>query len=132
MRYSLLILFILLSGCDDKILTPVGQEYLLTKPDFPLEISLGFNPDGRFYGKAINDYWGQYHLYDHVISFSGITNTMKTDILPRMKAEREFFDALTNGHSFEIKKEGLKIFYDENGILEFKIKKESVPTPLSH
>ncbi len=132
MRFLFLTLLAVLMGCKEKPLTPVGQEYLLTSGEVPMEITLGFNPDGRFYGKAVNEYWGQYHIYDNVISFSGITSTMKSDILPRMKAERKYFDSLTNGHTFEMKEEGLKIFFDEAGVLEFKLKTESEPTPLWH
>ena len=95
-------------------------------------ITLGFNPDGRFYGKAVNEYWGQYHIRDNIISFSGVTNTMKAGTKPQMQAERKFFDSLTNGHSFEITEDNLKIFFDETGVLEFQVKKESDFTPLLH
>ena len=112
------ILFVLLAGCKEKELTPVGQEYRLADSEIP--ITLGFNPDGRFYGKAINDYWGQYHIYNNVISFSSITSTMKSGTKPQMRLERLYFDNLTNGHSFEIKEKELKIFFDEKGVLIFK------------
>ena len=88
MRYLFLILFILLIGCKEKDLTPIGQEYLLIDATVPVQITLGFNPDGRFYGKAVNNYWGQYHIRENVISFSGITSTMKMGTKPQMKAER--------------------------------------------
>ena len=131
MRYLFLTLFILLVGCKEKELTPVGQEYLLVGKT-PMIITLGFNPDGRFYGKAVNEYWGQYHIRDNIISFSGVTNTMKAGTKPQMQAERKFFDSLTNGHSFEITEDNLKIFFDETGVLEFQVKKESDFTPLLH
>ena len=120
MRYFFLMFFILFTGCKEKELTPVGREYQLMA-DSPLTVTLGFNPDGRFYGKALNNYWGQYHIRDNIISFSGITNTMKAGTLPQMQAEKKYFDALTNGHSFEIKEDELKIFFDENGILIFQL-----------
>ena len=132
MRFLLLFLSVILMGCKEKPATPVGQEYVLMNSEIPVEITLGFNPDGRFYGKAVNKYWGQYHIHNNVISFSGITHTMKSDTLPRMQAERKYFDSLTNGHSFEIKEDNLKIFFDEKGVLEFKIKTESEAIPLWH
>ena len=119
MRYLFLIVFILLTGCKEKTLTPIGQEYQLVESVIP--ITLGFNPDGRFYGKAINNYWGQYHIRENVISFSGITSTMNMGTLPQMRAEKAYFDSLTNGHTFEIKENELKIFFDEKGILEFRL-----------
>ena len=119
MRYLFLILLAGLMACKEKPLTPVGQEYSLMNSEIP--ITLGFNPDGRFYGKAINSYWGQYHIHDNIISFSGITNTMKPGAKPQMQAERDYFEHLTNGHTFEIKEESLKIFFDESGVLEFKL-----------
>ena len=94
--------------------------------DTPVNITLGFNPDGRFYGKAVNNYWGQYHIHNNTISFSGITNTMKSDTLPRMQAERKYFDSLTNGHTFEINKNKLKIFFDESGVLLFNLNTDEV------
>lgn len=126
MRYILFILLALLTGCKEKPVSPIGQEYVLVDAKVPMSITLGFNPDGRFYGKAVNEYWGQYHIYNNVISFSGITSTMKSDILPRMKAERKYFDSLTNGHNFEIKEENLKIFFDEAGVLSFKLNPNQV------
>ena len=124
MKYLFLILLAGLVGCKEKPVTPVGQEYLLVDSKIP--ITLGFNPDGRFYGKAINNYWGQYHIYGHTISFSGITNTMKSGTKPQMQAERAYFENLTNGHTFEIKEESLKIFFDEAGILEFQLNSNQV------
>ena len=124
MRYLFLILLAGLMGCKEKELTPVGLEYLLQNSERP--ITLGFNPDGRFYGKAVNDYWGQYHIRENIISFSGITNTMKSGTKPQMQAERDYFEHLTNGHTFEIKEESLKIFFDETGVLEFKLNSNQV------
>ena len=114
----------MLLGCKEKPLTPVGQEYSWVDSKIP--ITLGFNPDGRFYGKALNNYWGQYHIHDNVISFSGITSTMKSGTLPQMKREKIYFDSLTNGHTFEIKENELKIFFDEKGVLEFKLNTNEV------
>ena len=45
---------------------------------------------------------------------------MNTGTLPQMKTEQTYFDSLTNGHSFEIKKGELKNFFNENGVLIFK------------
>ena len=119
MRYLFLIFLTFLVGCKEKELTPVGHEYQLAGSKVPV-ITLGFNPDGRFYGKALNNYWGQYHIYGNTISFSAITNTMKSGTKPQMNAERTYFDRLTNGHSFEIKEQELKIFFDEKGVLIFE------------
>ena len=113
-----ILLFLLLVGCQEKELTPVGQEYQLIDSEIP--ITLGFNSDGRFYGKALNEYWGQYHIRENIISFSGISSTMKAGTLPQMRMEKAYFNNLTNGHSFEIKEGELKIFFDESGTLVFK------------
>ena len=118
--YYILCLAFFLIGCKEKELIPIGREYQLIS-DSPMFISLGFNPDGRFYGKALNEYWGQYHIHNNVISFSGITSTMNSGTLPQMRTERHYFDSLTTGHSFKIKEEELKIFFDETGVLEFKL-----------
>ena len=120
MRCLFFILFVLFAGCQEKEASPVGREYLLVDADTRMPITLGFNPDGRFYGKAVNEYWGQYHIHDNIISFSGITHTMKSDIFPKMRAERLYFEHLTNGHSFEMENRAFKIFFDETGVLEFQ------------
>ena len=119
-------------GCQEKNPTPVGQEFQLVDSEVPMSVTLGFNPDGRFYGKAVNNYWGKYHIYNNTISFSGVTSTMKSGSRPQMRAEKIYFEHLTNGHTFEIKEENLKIFFDEKGVLEFKLKKESDTIPQWH
>ena len=118
MKLFVLLFLFLFIGCQEQELTPVGQEYHLTNSEIP--ITLGFNPDGRFYGTALNEYWGQYHIRENIISFSGVSSTMKTGTVPQMKSEKAYFNNLTNGHSFEIKEGELKIFFDEAGVLIFK------------
>ena len=118
MRVFVLLFLFFFVGCQEKELTPVGQEYQLVDSEIP--ITLGFNPDGRFYGRALNEYWGQYHIRENIISFSGVSSTMKTGTIPQMRTEKSYFNNLTNGHSFEIKEGELKIFFDESGVLIFK------------
>ena len=126
MRYLYLLFLVVLCGCKEKELTPVGREYLLITNETTMPFTLFLDIDGRFYGKALNEYWGQYHIHNNVISFSGITSTMNAGTLPQMRAEKAYFDSLTNGHSFEIKENELKIFFDEAGVLEFKLNTNKV------
>ena len=120
MRYLFFLFFVLITGCKEKALTPVGQEYQLVDYKAPMTITLGFNPDGRFYGKAVNTYWGQYHIHDNIISFSRITNTMKAGTKPQMTAERKYFDNLTSSYSFKITEDELHLLFDGNKILIFQ------------
>ena len=62
-----------------------------------MEISLSFDAEApKFYGQAVNRYFGNYELNGNKIKFSAIGSTMMAAPEPMMKAETDYFKALDN------------------------------------
>ena len=101
MRY-LLLLLMLLSGCKEKELTPIGQDYHLIQPESPMPITLKLDPDGRFYGKAVNNYFGVYEIKDTHITFNLQGQTMMAGPLPHMEFESDYFKSLRTIQKFQL------------------------------
>ena len=87
-----------------------------------MEITLGFDKEApRYFGKAVNNYFGNYEQKDNKLTFSPAGATMMAAPVPLMKAESEYFAFLATVESFEIKgkqlilsgKDGKKIAFDE-------------------
>ncbi len=102
MRYVLCILLVLLSGCKEKELTPVGQDYHLIQPESPMILTLKLDSDGRFYGKAVNHYFGVYEINDNSISFNLQGQTMMAGPLPHMEFESDYFKSLRTIQKFKL------------------------------
>ena len=102
MRYVLCILFILLNGCKEKEFTPVGKTYRLIQSEQPIEISLTFDQDGRFYGKAVNKYFGVYQINGSEINLNLQGQTMIVGPSVHMAFEDNYFKSLRSIKTFKI------------------------------
>ncbi len=102
MRYVLCILFILLNGCKEKEFTPVGKTYRLIQSEQPVEISLTFDQDGRFYGKAVNNYFGVYQINGSEINLNLQGQTMTVGTSVHMAFEDNYFKSLRSIKTFKI------------------------------
>ena len=77
--------------------------------------------DIRFYGKAVNNYFGSYEQKESSIKFSQVGSTMMAAPEPLMKAESAYFALLPTINSFSLKgknlilstQDGKKISFDE-------------------
>jgi len=114
-----------LFGCEKGISGQIkGNLYLLDNAPENMEISLGFDKDEpKFYGQAVNNYFGSYSLNDNKIKFSMVGSTMMAAPEPMMKAENEYFNSL--GEMTNIRLEnGRLILSGDNKELVFRSTKE--------
>ena len=118
MRYILCLLLILLSGCKEKEFTPVGQDYHLIQPEAPITITLKLYPDGRFYGKAINNYFGVYKIKEKNITFNLQGQTMMAGPPPHMEFESDYFKALRTIQKFNLNENQLILEGDRIYVFE--------------
>ena len=117
MRYLLLFLM-LLSGCKEKELTPVGKDYYLIQPESQMTITLKLDVDGRFYGKAINNYFGIYQINEKEISLNLQGQTMMAGPLPHMEFENDYFKSLRSIKTFELNNNTLILNGNQKYIFE--------------
>lgn len=73
-----------------------GHDYILLDAPQGMEITLGFDGEGgKFYGRAVNNYFGSYTLDANKIKFSMVGSTMMAAPEPLMNAETQYFKALS-------------------------------------
>lgn len=78
------------------------------------EITLSFDKaENRFYGKAVNNYFGTYTQDKNIISFNPGGTTMMMGPEDKMKAEREFLISLSKIKSAEMKGKELILSGDD-------------------
>ncbi len=87
-----------LAACSpDKASDIKGNNYILLDAPEGMEISLSFDAEApKFYGQAVNRYFGNYELNGDKIKFSAIGSTMMAAPEPMMNAETNYFKALDN------------------------------------
>lgn len=103
MKKIICILGLFLCACAPKAETPVGKNFVLIQPAQPMPITLTLDADGRFYGKAVNNYFGVYQINDNQIQMDLQGQTMMMGPIPQMQAEDDFFKSLREIKSFDFK-----------------------------
>lgn len=103
MKKFICILGLFLCACAPKAETPVGKNFVLIQPAQPMPITLTLDADGRFYGKAVNNYFGVYQINNNQIQMDLQGQTMMMGPIPQMQAEDDFFKSLREIKSFDFK-----------------------------
>lgn len=103
MKKFICILGLFLCACAPKAETPVGKNFVLIQPTQPMPITLTLDADGRFYGKAVNNYFGVYQINENQIQMDLQGQTMMMGPIPQMQAEDDFFKSLREIKSFDFK-----------------------------
>ncbi len=95
-KICVLIFGLMLAACSkDHTAKIKGNDYILLNAPEGMEISLSFDAEApKFYGQAVNRYFGSYELDGSKIKFSAIGSTMMAAPEPMMKAETEYFQNL--------------------------------------
>lgn len=118
MRYVLLILLALLTGCKEKELTPVGSVYHLIQADQPVEVTLTFDKDGRFHGNIVNNYFGTYTIQNHHIRMDVKRQSMIMGPTAHLAFEANYLKALRSVKTFEISEDILILNGDQKFIFQ--------------
>ena len=113
-----------LTGCTKAEADLTGKNYKLVDADSKVEITLGFAKDeNRYYGKAVNNYFGTYTVEGNNISFGPAGATMMMGPRPQMEAESNYLRQLPTVKTFSLdgKKlvlktaDGKELVFDEIG-----------------
>ncbi len=108
-KIYILLLGLMITACNQNISDQIkGNDYVLQNTPEGMEISLSFDAqEPKFYGQAVNRYFGNYELNDHTIKFSAIGSTMMAAPEPMMKAETDYFKNLGNIETISFENENL-------------------------
>ena len=101
-------MFAFLSLASCKFLNYVaGNEYKLVSPKYPIDVTLGLNKKGGYYGGALNRYFGTYKFSGNTVTFGLMASTKMAGAPEDMKAEDEYFQNF--GGEMEYKFENNKL-----------------------
>lgn len=116
MKKAFILLFFL-SACKPEP-TLKGQEFILRQSD--LEITLSFDAhENRYFGKAVNRYFGAYQVQGDKITFGATASTMMMGPEEDMTLESDYFDALSKIKSYTLSPNTLTLTSENNETLVF-------------
>lgn len=113
--------FILIAGCSSKQESFKGKEYQLLQPQNGAEVTLGFDAkDPRFFGKVVNNFFGNYQVDGKKIKFGPAGSTMMMGPEPAMEAEQNFLQILPRIVSYRFVDSTLILVTNNGQELAFK------------
>ncbi len=119
--------FLFITACQKKVPSIHGNEYILTETPDNVEITLAFAPnENRFFGKAVNRYFGTYQINGNQLILGPIGSTMMMGPEKDMNAEQQYFQDLARVKTFQVTEDTLTIILSDNKKLIFQKKENSV------
>ena len=111
------ILLLFLSACKPEP-TLKGQEFVLRQPD--MEITLSFDAhENRYFGKAVNNYFGTYQMNGNTISLGPTASTMMMGPEEDMELEARYFDDLSQVQNYTLTPDTLTLTLGSGTVLVF-------------
>lgn len=115
------VVLLMIVSCSKKEPELNGREYQLINAMNNAEITLSFDQDGnRYFGNAVNRYFGTYKLDGNKISFGPAGSTMMMGSEPLMEAETNYLQILPKVQSYHFDGDNLILVTDNNQELGFK------------
>ena len=115
--------FLSLASCTF-VNNAAGNEYKLISPKYPIDITLGFNNKGGYFGGALNRYFGTYKAVDNKVTFSYMASTKMAGAPEDMKAESEYFGTFAGTMEYKFDSDNLTLKSEAGKELKYeKIKK---------
>ena len=118
MRAFVVFLFLFLVACKPEV-SVRGREYTMIT-ESGLTITLGFDMHtDRYFGKAVNRYFGKYQASRNKMMFTPPASTMKMGPEDDMMAEEKYFNDLSHVKSYQITDKNLILILSDNSTLHF-------------
>ena len=129
MKKLLTVLFLTLGlcACDNENFDIRGNQYELIGTPTNSAITLIFSDtDNRYFGKAVNNYFGTYEIKENKLILSAPASTMMMGPEEAMQTEMKYFQDLHQVHSFKVTEDELIIMLTDGKQLTFKKKENEV------
>ncbi len=119
---------LLLVACNQEDSATIrGNTYALSDTPEGMEIILSFAPnEDRFFGQAVNRYFGTYKIEGNKLILGPVGSTMMMGPEHEMTAEKDYFDALAQVNTFTVTPDTLTLTLSDNKTLTFH--KTALPT----
>ena len=123
---SAMLALFMVAACSKSDESFKGKMYKLSAAPANMEITLGFDAkEPRFYGKAVNNYFGSYTLEGQKLSFGPAGATMMAGPAEMMEAESTYLQNLPKINAYSLSNGKLTLTGDNGLKLEF----DEVSTP---
>ncbi len=123
-----LLMVMFLAACSKP--TFKGYEYVLSPTADNMAITLAFSEkDNRFYGKAVNNYFGTYEATGNQIKLNQVGATMMMGAPEEMAAERNYLTQLSEVRTYRIADNYLTLILENGKELLFEKKGKATDTP---
>jgi heat shock protein HslJ len=124
---SILTSLLFLTACQKEVPSIRGNEYILTETPENVEITLAFAPnENRFFGKAVNRYFGTYQIDGNQLILGAVGSTMMMGPEKAMDAEQQYFQDLARVKTFQVTEDTLTITLSNDKKLIFQKKENSI------
>lgn len=99
---------LMLSACKENVETSLkGKTFTLENNK---NITISFDAkENRFYGKAVNNYFGEYKIENNNITLSQVGSTMMMGPETEMEKEQKYFNELTKVKTYKLKNKTLEL-----------------------
>lgn len=117
---SAVLALFMVAACSKSDVSFKGKMYKLNDAPANMEITLGFDAEEpRFYGKAVNNYFGSYTLEGQKLSFVQAGATMMAGPVEMMEAESTYLQNLPKITTYSLSDGKLTLTGDNGLKLEF-------------
>ena len=125
MKKIILILTLLIfTACGKNLKDFENKEFALSNLYNDYKITLSFEGEKIYGFSGVNRYFGSFKLDGNKIEISNLAMTKMAGPPEEMKAEQSYLDLLNKAVKFEILKDNLILYTDNNEKLEFVLTKD--------
>lgn len=98
-----------------------GKDYEMLQAQNGVQVILSFAQDeNRFYGRVVNNYFGNYEASNGKIKFGDVASTMMMGPADEMEAEHNFLQILPKITAYRFSSDNLVLITDNGQELAFK------------
>ncbi len=123
-KIILILILLILTACGKSLKDFETKEFILSNLNNDYKITLSFEGEKLYGFSGVNRYFGSFKLDGNKIEISNLAMTKMAGPPEEMKAEQAYLDLLNKAVKFEILKDNLILYTDNNEKLEFVLTKD--------
>lgn len=123
-KIILILILLILTACGKSLKDFETKEFILSNLYNDYKITLSFEGEKLYGFSGVNRYFGSFKLDGNKIEISNLAMTKMAGPPEEMKAEHAYLDLLNKAVKFDILKDNLILYTDNNEKLEFVLTKD--------
>lgn len=123
-KIILVLILLIFTACGKNLKDFENKEFALSNLYNDYKITLSFEGEKIYGFSGVNRYFGSFKLDGNKIEISNLAMTKMAGSPEAMRAEQAYLDLLNKAVKFEILKDNLILYTDNNEKLEFVLTKD--------